>query len=190
MRRWREQDLAPFAALNADPLVMEHFPATLSHQESGALVGHIERGFREHGYGLWALELPGEASFIGFTGLAQVRGDVPFAPAVEVGWRLARQFWGRGLASEAARASLAFGFDVHGMPEIVAYTAMNNERSRAVMRRLGMTRSAAEDFAHPAIPSDDPPSLHVLYRLTAARWRANMLEACAGDTPTRPAPKN
>ena len=167
MRRWRERDLEPFAALNADAVVMEHFPAPLSRAESDALAERIERGFDEDGFGLWALELPGEAEFIGFTGLARVRPDVPFAPAVEIGWRLAWPFWGRGLASEAARRAADAGFGTYALPEIVAYTSTGNVRSRRVIERLGMTHDAREDFAHPAIAADHRLSQHVVYRLKA-----------------------
>lgn len=167
LRRWRKQDLAPFAQLNADALVMEHFPEKLSREQSDTLAAHIERGFEHDGFGLWALELPGEAEFIGFTGLMRVRADIPFAPAVEVGWRLAAPFWGRGLASEAAHAAIADGFEAHGLQEIVAYTASGNIRSRRLMERLGMTRMPAEDFAHPALAPEHRLSEHVVYRLRA-----------------------
>jgi RimJ/RimL family protein N-acetyltransferase len=190
MRRWRADDLAPFADLNADPIVKEHFPETLSRAESDVLARRIEQGFDVQGYGLWALELPGEAPFIGFTGLMQVRPDVAFAPAVEVGWRLARPFWGRGLASEAARTALSFAFEELDLRQLVAYTHAGNLRSRRVMERLGMARDPADDFAHPALASEHRLSAHVVYRIGAERWRANKLEACAGATPTLRAQKN
>ena len=165
LRRWRLEDLPPFAALNADPVVMAYFPATLSPSESAALVERIEASFEVNGFGLWAVEIPGEAACIGFVGLAPVDFDVFFAPAIEVGWRLARDFWGRGLATEAARAAVAFGFQEHGLPEVVSFTTHENARSRAVMERLGMRRDPAEDFDHPLLPADDPLCRHVLYRL-------------------------
>ncbi len=167
MRRWRESDLEPFAALNADPVVMEHFPALLTRAQSDALVERIERGFDEDGFGFWALELPGEADFIGFTGLARVRPDVPFAPAEEIGWRLAWPFWGRGLASEAARSAADAGFRRYALPDIIAYTSTGNLRSRRVLERLGMTHDAREDFAHPGIAAGHRLSEHVVYRLQA-----------------------
>ena len=151
---------------------MEHFPETLAREHSDALAAHIERGFERDGFGLWALELPGEAPFVGFTGLMRVRDDMPFAPAVEVGWRIAARFWGRGLASEAARACLADGFRAHRLEETVAYTFTSNVRSRGVMERLGMTHMPAEDFAHPGLAPEHRLSRHVVYRLRARDWRS------------------
>jgi RimJ/RimL family protein N-acetyltransferase len=172
LRRWRAADLEPFAALNADPLVMENFPATLSPEQSAALLERIERCFDEHGYGLWAVELPDEAPFAGFVGLAPVDIDVAFAPAVELGWRLARAFWGRGIATEAASAAIDFAFEQLRLPDLVSYTAVRNQRSRRVMERLGMTRDPNEDFRHPMLAESDPLAPHVLYRLDAERWHA------------------
>jgi RimJ/RimL family protein N-acetyltransferase len=123
LRRWRAGDLPLFAAMNADPVVMEYFPSLSSAEESAALLERIEVCFEQHGYGRWAVELPGEAVFIGFVGLAPVDLEVSFAPAVEVGWRLARSFWGRGFATEAASAAMAFGFDELGLPGLVSFTA-------------------------------------------------------------------
>ena len=168
LRRWRFFDRPPFAAMNADPEVMEHYPAPLSEQESDALVDRIRRHFDEHGYGLWALEVRGRGEFIGYTGLALQTFDAPFTPAVEVGWRLARSAWGKGYASEAARAAIADGFDRLGLDEIVSMTATTNVRSQRVMERLGMTRDEADDFDHPNVPVGHPLRRHVLYRLRAA----------------------
>ncbi|MGA8353890.1 MAG: GNAT family N-acetyltransferase [Solirubrobacteraceae bacterium] len=165
LRRWREQDLIPFAQLNADPVVMEHFPCTLSAAESSALAKRIEECFAQHGYGLWAVEVPGQAPFIGFVGLWPVRPELPFAPAVEVGWRLAHDFWGHGYATEAAQAAIAFGFQELGLQEIVSYTAEVNTRSRRVMERLGMSQDPTEDFEHPLLSQDSLLRQHVLYRL-------------------------
>jgi RimJ/RimL family protein N-acetyltransferase len=159
--------------MNADPRVMEHFPAPLSTTESAAFVERIETGFEEHGYGLWAVELPGEAEFVGCVGLLDVDIDTAFTPAVEVGWRLAHDFWGRGIATEAAAAAISFGFDELGLPNIVAFTAERNLRSRRVMARLGMLRDPGEDFLHPELPADDRLAAHVLYRTDRARWRAD-----------------
>jgi RimJ/RimL family protein N-acetyltransferase len=169
LRRWRPGDLGPLAAMNADPEVMEHFPATLSRAQSAAMIERFEASFESHGYGLWAVEAPGRAGLIGFVGLSRIELEVPFAPAVEVGWRLARAFWGEGLATEAARASLAFGFAEIGLPEIVSFTSERNVRSRAVMERLQMRRDHAEDFDHPLLPVGDPLRRHVLYRVEAPR---------------------
>jgi RimJ/RimL family protein N-acetyltransferase len=165
LRRWRPSDLPLLAAINADPSVMEHFPATLSAAESAALVERIEACFDDRGYGLWAVELPAQASCIGFVGLSPVDLQVPFAPAVEVGWRLARGFWGRGFATEAAAAATAFGFQRLDLTQIVAYTATANLRSRRVMERLGMRRDPVEDFDHPKLPAGERLRRHVLYRL-------------------------
>jgi len=171
MRGWRPEDRAPFAAMNADPVVMEYFPATLSRAESDALVDRIGDAFARHGFGLWALEVAGTGAFIGFTGLIMQTFEAHFTPAVEVGWRLARTAWGHGYASEAARAALAYGFGDAGLDEIVSMTAVTNTRSQAVMRRIGMTRDPADDFDHPKIPATSPIRPHVLYRIGADAWR-------------------
>src|SRR3546814_214136 len=141
LRPWRESDLAPFAALNADPAVMEHFPATMTAVETAALVERTTAAMAERGFGWWAAEVPGVAPFIGFIGLSVPTFEAAFTPCVEVGWRLARPFWGRGYASEGAREALRFGFADFGLPEIVSFTATTNRRSQAVMQRLGMARS-------------------------------------------------
>ena len=172
LRRWRDADAAPFAALNADPQVMEHFPATLTRAESDELVAAIESRFDRHGFGLWALEIAATGEFIGFAGLNVPSFDVPpFArgtgPPVEVGWRLARPAWGHGYATEAARAALAYGFEVAGLPEIISFTSATNVRSQAVMRRIGMTHDPADDFDHPDLPVDSPLRRHVLWRISA-----------------------
>ena len=165
MRRWQDDDREPFAALNADPVVMEHFPAQLTREQTDTMVDVIEAGFDKHGFGLWALEIADTGEFIGFTGLSVVRFDAPFAPAVEVGWRLAHPYWGRGYASEAARRAIANGFDDVGLAEIVSFTYVGNVRSRAVMERIGMTRDPADDFDHPRLPAESRLRPHVLYRI-------------------------
>ncbi|MHC5538838.1 GNAT family N-acetyltransferase [Singulisphaera rosea] len=165
LRPWCDEDLEPFAALNADPEVMECLPKRMSREESDALAARIRDRFREQGYGLWAVEVSGEVSFIGFVGLHHIRFEASFTPAVEVGWRLARGHWGKGYATEAARASLRFGFDQLGLKEIVSFTVPHNVRSRAVMERIGMTRRAEEDFDHPTLPEGHPLRRHVLYRV-------------------------
>jgi len=165
LRRWRQADLEAFAAMNADPRVMEFFRATLSRDESDAMVGNIERHFGEHQFGLWALEVPGVAPFIGFTGLNWARFDAHFTPAVEIGWRLAFDHWGHGYATEAARLALAHGFGTLALPEIVSFTSAVNRRSRAVMERLGMRRNADDDFERPTLPEGHRLRRHVLYRL-------------------------
>jgi len=166
LRRWRDEDLGPFAAMNADPEVMEHFPAALTRAQSDLLVERIEAGFEANGFGLWALEVRDSGAFIGFTGLAAPGFEAEFTPAVEVGWRLARSSWGNGYATEAGRAALTFGFEWLGFKEIVSFTTAANLRSRAVMERLGMGRDPADDFEHPSLPPGHPQRPHVLYRAT------------------------
>jgi RimJ/RimL family protein N-acetyltransferase len=161
LRRWLPEDREPFAALNADPQVMEHFPSMLSRMESDAAVDRVEAHFERHRFGFWAAEHAGE--FVGFIGLAVPRFETEFTPCVEIGWRLARPWWGRGLATEGARAALAFGFDTLGLDEIVAFTVPGNVRSRRVMEKLGM--NYAQDFEHPQVPEGHPMRRHVLYRL-------------------------
>jgi len=178
LRRWRAADREPFAALNADPEVMRHFPGPLSRTASDELVDRIEAGFDADGYGLWAVELADGDGFVGFTGLTRVTFDAPFTPAVEVGWRLARAAWGRGYATEAARAAMRFGFTGAGLREIVSFTAPGNVRSRAVMQRLGMTYDPADDFDHPRLSQGHPLRPHVLYRIGHDRW--NMVHDRSG----------
>ena len=170
LRRWRPEDLEAFAAMNADPEVMELFPAPLERASSDALVGRIEAGFAEHGFGLWALEAVSSGGFIGFTGLSVPGFEAAFTPAVEVGWRLTRRAWGQGYATEAATTALDAAFGPLGLGEVVSFTSVANLRSQAVMRRLGMTHEPAEDFDHPSLPPDHRLARHVLYRTTAARW--------------------
>jgi RimJ/RimL family protein N-acetyltransferase len=165
MRRWRDEDREPFAALTADPEVMEHFPALLSRTEADEFVDERVAEFEERGWGLWALEVAESGAFIGYTGLAVPSFEAHFMPAVEIGWRMARGAWGHGYATEAARAALAFGFGELGLEEIVSFTAVGNARSRAVMERIGMHHDAAGDFDHPRLPEGHRLSRHVLYRL-------------------------
>ena len=172
MRRWQEGDRERFAAMNADPEVMAHFPATLDRAASDAFVDRIEAGFEANGFGLWALERVDTGEFIGFTGLSIPGFAAHFLPAVEVGWRLSRPAWGHGFATEAARQALRVGFERYQLPEIVSFTASGNTPSRAVMRRLGMRHDPAEDFDHPALPPGHRLRRHVLYRLRRAEWDA------------------
>jgi ribosomal-protein-alanine N-acetyltransferase len=181
LRPWCDGDLPAFAALNADPRVMEHFPKTLSRAESEALVARNRDHFAAHGFGLWAVEVPGRAAFIGFVGLAVPRFEAPFTPCVEVGWRLAAEHWGRGYATEDRRGGLAHAFGPLGPVEVVSFTARANRRSRRVMERLGMTRLPADDFEHPGLPEDHPLRPHVLYRLSRAVWLASRV-GTFGDT--------
>jgi len=171
LRRWSRADRVPFAAINQDPHVIEFLPGPLSREQSDAMVDRIEAGFEERGFGFWAVEVVDVASFIGFVGLSVPSFDAPFMPAVEVGWRLDHAYWGRGYATEAAQASLRFGFDVLGLSEIVSFTTENNVRSRRVMERIGMTRDPADDFEHPGLAADSPLRRHVLYRVCHSEVR-------------------
>lgn len=170
LRRWRDGDRQPFATLNADPIVMEHFPTPLSREKSDALVDRIEAGLEERGWGLWAVEVRDSSAFIGFVGLNPATFDAPFTPAVEVGWRLSREHWGHGYATEAARAALEFGFVDLELDDIVSFTTHANTRSRRVMERLDMHHDPADDFDNPNVPEASPIRPHVLYRLDRTSW--------------------
>jgi RimJ/RimL family protein N-acetyltransferase len=170
LRAWRDEDLPLFAELNADREVMEHLLGPLTRWQSDALVGRITEHFLREGFGFWAVEAPGVSGFIGMVGIGIPGYTAPFTPCVEVGWRLGRQYWGQGFATEAARAALEFGFETADLPEIVALTVPSNARSRAVMAKLGMVRAASDDFDHPLVPSGHPLKRHVLYRLSKQAW--------------------
>jgi len=169
LRRWRPSDRAPFAELNADTKVAEFLPGTLTREESDAFAARIEAHFERHGFGLWAVEIPGVASFAGVVGLSVPRFEAHFTPCVEIGWRLAAEHWGKGYATEGARAALDFGFDVLGLEEIVSFTVPGNLGSRRVMEKLGMTHDPEEDFDHPLLPKGHPLRRHVLYRVAQPR---------------------
>jgi RimJ/RimL family protein N-acetyltransferase len=164
MRRWLESDREPFAALNADPETMRYFPATMDRAASDAFVEVIETRFENQGYGLWALEVAATGQFIGFTGLNAMPDDVPGAGGVEVGWRLAKHAWHQGYATEAAKAALDVAFRGVGLREIWSMTAVLNEPSQALMRRIGLTEVAR--FDHPRIQVGDPLRPHVTYHLS------------------------
>lgn len=167
LRRWREEDYEPFAALNADPAVMEYFESTLPREKSVEWAKTINGRIDEHGFGWWAVEVKGGASFIGFVGLNVPRDPtLPFMPAVETGWRLAREHWGHGYATEAARASVDYGFTQLGLTEIVAYAVGANARSRRVMERIGMTYDPSGDFDYGDFPAGHPFRRHVIYRMS------------------------
>jgi RimJ/RimL family protein N-acetyltransferase len=170
LRLWRDEDLEPYAALNADPRVREFFPSVQTRQESAESMQFIRDHWRRHGFGVWAVEVIGGAPFIGFIGLSVPSFDAPFMPCVELGYRLAFDHWKHGYATEGSRAALTFGFGTLGLSEIVAMTAVPNERSQRVMERLGMTHHPADDFDHPNIAGAHPLRRHVLYRLTAPQW--------------------
>ena len=168
LRCWRDADLEPFAALNADPRVMEYFTAPLSRDQSDAMAARIVAHFDAHGFGLWAVEVPDGAPFIGFVGLAVPSFEAHFTPCVEIGWRLAHAHWGHGYAVEAARAAAGFGFATLGRDELVAMTAPINQRSRRVMEKLKMVRDPADDFDHPKVLKGHPLRRTVLYRLRSS----------------------
>jgi ribosomal-protein-alanine N-acetyltransferase len=170
LREWQREDRPAFAAMTADQAVMEFMPKLLSTAESEAMVDRIERHFTQHGFGLWAVEVHGGPRFIGFVGLSVPSFEAPFTPCVEIGWRLSREAWGHGYATEAAQEALRFGFEEAQLQEIVSFTVPANIRSRQVMERLGMVRDPREDFDHPRLPEGHPLRRHVLYRLSRAHW--------------------
>ena len=182
LRRWRDSDRAPFAAMNADPAVMEHMQGVMSREWSDDFIDRIEAHWEAHGWGLWAVEVPDVASFVGYVGLWPAEYLAP--GMVEVGWRLAREHWGHGYATEAAREGLRYGFETVGLDEIVSFTVPQNTRSRAVMERIGLVRDPAGDFDHPRVDPQAYPRLvrHVLYRLDRTSWRADAMPRDEGET--------
>jgi RimJ/RimL family protein N-acetyltransferase len=172
LRQWRESDREPFAAMNADPAVMEFFESPQSRAASDASINAWQAQFAANGWSNWAIELRESAEFIGFTGLSVPRRTFSFSPCVEIGWRLARTAWGYGYATEGARACLRVAFERLALPEVVSFTAVSNQRSRAVMERIGM-HNANQDFEHPGLTEGHPLRLHCLYRITGAQWRQN-----------------
>jgi RimJ/RimL family protein N-acetyltransferase len=169
LRQWRAADRAPFAALNADPAVMEFFLSPLSRESSDASIDAWQSQLASRGWSNWALELNASGVLLGFTGLSIPRRVLPFSPCVEVGWRLARKHWGQGYATEAARAALEVGFARLDLREIVSFTTVGNVRSRAVMERIGM-RDARQDFEYPGFPEGHPLRRHCLYRIASMEW--------------------
>jgi RimJ/RimL family protein N-acetyltransferase len=165
LRPWREEDRVEFASMSADPRVMEFMPGLLTRTQSDAVMERVREHWRKHDCGWWALEIRGGARFIGFAGLWKPTFSAHFTPCVEIGWRLAAEHWGKGYATEAARASLAYGFNHLAMNEIVSFTTVSNQRSRRVMKRLGMSHDASDSFEHPALTAGHPLRTHVLYRL-------------------------
>jgi RimJ/RimL family protein N-acetyltransferase len=165
LRRWRNSDHEPFAAMNSDPRVMQFLPAVLSRAESNRLADRIEAHFEKHGLGLFAAELRSERAFIGFVGLSVPDFGAPFTPCVEIGWRIAAAYWNQGLATEGAKSVLAYAFDSLHLDEIVSFTPPANLPSRRVMEKIGMTRTPEDDFDHPKLPAGHPLRRHVLYRI-------------------------
>jgi RimJ/RimL family protein N-acetyltransferase len=171
LRHWRAEDRLPFARLNEDPVVMEYMPKSLTRAESDAFADRIEAQFASDGWGLWAVEVKGGPEFIGYVGLWPASFEAAFTPAVEIGWRLAADQWGRGYAPEGARAVLDDGFNRLGLDEILSFTATTNVRSQRVMDKIGMRHDPSDDFDHPALAVHSPLRRHVLYRLTRTEWR-------------------
>lgn len=172
LRGWESRDLTPFAAMNADARVMEFFPSTLTLEESRASIERAREKIARTGFHFQPIEEKATGGFAGFVGLTKVDFEAPFTPAVEVGWRLPVDCWGKGYASEAATAWLAHAFGALGLDEVVSFTAEANHRSRAVMSRIGMTHDPDGGFLHPALPADHPLAMHVLYRIRQAEFAA------------------
>ena len=172
LRQWKAQDLPVFAALNSDPEVMKYFPALLNREQSDALALRCKSLIAEQGWGFWAVEIKSSGEFIGFEGLNAVKPGLPFYPAVEIGWRLDKAHWGKGYATEAARAAVDYAFNLLQLNEVVSFTSVNNMRSRALMQRLGMT-DTQQNFQHPDLPSGHALSEHVLYRITRKGWEGS-----------------
>lgn len=171
LRPWKETDFTPFAAMNADPKVREYFPSILTRQESDESATVISEIIEKTGWGFWAVSAPGVADFIGFIGLQPVPYEAHFTPAVEIGWRLAQEFWGKGYATEGAFATLQYGFETLKLAEIVSLTAVSNVPSRNVMQKIGMQRTPDDDFDHPKVPIGHKLRRHVLYRLQYQEWQ-------------------
>ena len=170
-RQWRDADCAPFAALNADPRVMQYFPARLDRAQSDALLLELSYHLVDNGFGIWAIEEKSTQALLGAVGLQIPSPDLPVFPCVEVAWRLGHDHWGKGFATEAARGALAVGFGQLGLPEIVAFTPVGNARSRRLMERLGM-RDTGQSFEHPKVPEGSPLRKHCLYFLSGKTWKA------------------
>jgi 3-dehydroquinate dehydratase / shikimate dehydrogenase len=174
LRPWREEDLEPFAQLNADPRVMEYFPSLLTREESDQMTKKFQTKIEERGWGMWAVSTPGIAEFIGFIGLSNMdESTFPtrFAPAVEIGWRLAFDYWGKGYATEGAQAALQYGFEMLNLKEIVSFTAVLNMRSRRIMEKIGMHHDPKDNLDHPKVPEGHWLRKHVLYRLEKSEWQ-------------------
>jgi RimJ/RimL family protein N-acetyltransferase len=175
IRNWRETDRDLAYEINSDETVMEFFPFRRNRTEADAFFDRVQSMITETGLGLYVLELKESGEAIGYCGLMRTDHLEPFVPVgtIEIGWRLVARHWGKGLVSEAARALLAHGFGKHGLDQIVSFAVHNNVRSTAVMERIGMRHVEDGDFNHPNVPDTHPHlQRHVLYRLTAAEWRA------------------
>ena len=172
LRQWKESDFPLFATMNADPVVMEYYPNTLSEDESNAMANKLKKLISERSWGFWAVETKKGKAFIGFVGLHKPTYDLPVTPCVEVGWRLDKKYWGKGYATEAARESLRFAFEKLKLNEVYSFASVSNERSWSVMKRLKM-KNTERNFEHPIIPEGHPLREHVLYKITAKQWSNN-----------------
>lgn len=170
LRQWKEADRPLFAKINADPIVMRFYPSVLSTEESNGMAQRLESLIRKRGWGFWAIEKRDEKQFIGFVGLHEPRYDLAVTPCVEIGWRLAKQYWGQGYATEAAKAALGIAFDRLDLPEIYSFTPVLNKKSRAVMERIGML-DTGKNFEHPMIPEGSPLREHFLYKVDKKGWQ-------------------
>lgn len=168
LRPWENTDREPFAQLNSCPVILEFFPNTLTSEESNKLADNIITHIQTHGWGLWAAEEKVSKRFMGFIGLQTYEGNTHFSPTVEIGWRLHSDFWGKGYATEGAKAALEHGFTQLNLNEIVAFTAAINTRSQRVMEKIGMIYNPKDDFIHPSVPKNNPLAPHVLYRISAS----------------------
>lgn len=169
LRQWKKEDYSHFAKLNADPAVMKYYPSTLSKAESNAMADKIQSILSEKLWGFWALEIIETKQFIGFVGLHEPSYDLPVTPCIEIGWRLAKEHWGKGYATEAGKAALTFAFENLGLNEVYSFASVNNQKSWAVMQRLGL-QNTDNNFEHPIIPEGDPLREHVLYKITLEQW--------------------
>ncbi len=189
MRGWSDADKLDYAALNADPIVMQHFPATLTSEQSDEMVDRIRAGWSSNGFGLWAVDRVDTGAFIGFVGLSAPTWQTAFTPCIEVGWRLAHHQWGNGFAPEAARAAIDWAFQHVELPrnEIVSFTTVANENSRRVMSKVGLVHDPARDFDHPILPNWHGRR-HVLYAIDRRQWlgqRAHTADAASSIAPVR-----
>jgi len=175
LRQWKDEDLGAFAELNCDPIVMEYFPGLSNRAESDSLARRLRTKIENNGWGFWAVEMPGVSKFIGFVGLNKPDYPLPCSPCVEIGWRLASQYWGQGYATEAAQSALRVGFTDLDFTEIVSFTSVLNLRSIKVMERLNM-QASQEYFDHPSVPQGSPLQKHCLYKLSREEWKNNSLQ--------------
>lgn len=173
LRTWKKADAEPYFHINQDPRVTECLLGPLTMEQVNDFIQSVNRHQDKHGYTLWAAELKATAEFMGFIGLNYTAWEAHFTPAVEVGWRLGSQYWGKGYATEGAKASLDYGFQNCGLKEIVSFTVPANVRSIRVMEKIGLKRDLNGDFAHPKLSADHPLSQHILYRLTKEALRNN-----------------